>query len=615
MLTRRSILKTSLALGALPGFVPGFLPRALQAQEAAKTVHAMAMHGDPKYGPDFTHVDYVNPQAPKGGTLNTATTGTFDSFNPFILRGNAGPGTATETLLTSTLDEPFSEYGLIAESIEYPEDRSWVAFTLQPQARWHDGNAITVEDVIFSFETLKSKGRPFYRAYYANVVKAEQVDERKVRFQFEMAHNRELPLIMGQLDVLPKHYWKDRDFEAPSLDVPLGSGPYKVEKFEAGRSVTLARVPDYWGKDLPINAGQNNWDRIVYQYYSDETVVFEAFKSGHSDIRSEYSALNWATAYDIEPVRDGRIIQAKIPDQSTQGMQAFVFNTRRDMFKDRKVREALGYAFDFEWSNKTLFYGQYQRMTSYFNGSDLASKGLPTGEEKEILEKYRGKIPDEVFTTEYAPPNTDPPNSIRGNLRKAADILKSAGWEVKNRQLINTATAVPLKFEILLVQPTMERVALPFAQNLERLGVTATMRNVDSSQYQNRIDHFDFDMIVGSFAQSESPGNEQRDFWGSKEANSPGSRNIIGVNDPVVDEIIDLIISASSRESLVARTHALDRVLLWGHYVVPHYYIPFYRVAYWNKFGMPEIVPKYSVGTGGWWVDTAKEAALKKQGN
>jgi microcin C transport system substrate-binding protein len=330
----------------------------------------------------------------------------------------------------------------------------------------------------------------------------------------------------------------------------------------------------------------------------------------------EYSALNWATAYDIAPVRDGRIIKAEIPDQSTQGMQAFVFNTRREMFKDRKVREALGNAFDFEWSNKALFYGQYTRMKSYFNGSDLQSKGLPAGEESEILEKYRGRIPEEVFTTEYAPPNTDPPNSIRGNLRKAAETLKAAGWEIKNRQLTNVGSGLPMKFEILLVQASLERISQPFVQNLERLGVTATIRVVDSSQYQNRLDNFDFDMIVTSFAQSESPGNEQREFWGSAVANSPCSRNLIGVSDPVVDELIDLIIAAPDRESLVARTHALDRVLLWSHYVVPHYYIPVYRVAYWNKFGIPDVVPKYSVGTGGWWVDPQKEAALKgKQSN
>ncbi|MGH9204143.1 MAG: extracellular solute-binding protein, partial [Vicinamibacterales bacterium] len=338
--------------------------------------------------------------------------------------------------------------------------------------------------------------------------------------------------------------------------------------------------------------------------------------SGRSDIRLEHSANNWATAYDIPPVRDGRIIKEEIPDGSTRGMQAFVFNTRRPIFGDRTVREALGYAFDFEWSNKTLFYGQYSRMKSYFSGSDLASKGLPAGEEAEILEKYRGRIPDEVFTTEYAPPSTEPPNTIRGNLRRAADLLKAAGWEIRGKQLTNAQTGVTLKFEILLVQQDLTRVTQPFVQNLQRLGADPSIRVVDSSQYQNRLDNFDFDMVIASFAQSESPGNEQREFWASSNADSPGSRNIIGIKDPVVDEIIELIVQAWDRESLVARTHALDRVLLWGHYVIPHYYGPNHRIAYWNRFSRPRVAPKYGVGTGSWWIDPQKEAALKgKQSN
>ena len=580
-------------------------------------MHGLAMHGEPKYGPDFQQLEYVDRNALKGGQLKLAAVGTFDSFNGFIIQGTAAAGITFiyEPLTTATTDEAFSEYGLIAESIEMPDDRSYVAYVLRDNARWNDGTPITPADVIFSFDVLKEKGDPFYRLYYASVLKAEQVDERKVKFTFDGKPNRELPLIMGQLTVLPKHYWEGRDFATPSLDVPLGSGPYKIQDFQAGRSISYSRVDDYWGKDLPINVGRNNWDTIRFEYYRDPLVSFEAFKAGDYDFRQENSAKNWATGYDIPQINDGRIIKEMLPDETTQGMQAFILNTRRDVFKDRRVRYALAHAFDFEWTNKALFYGQYKRTKSYWAGGELASTGVPQGEELAILEPYRGRVPDEVLTTEYDPPATDGSGNNRDNLRQGLQILKEAGWKVEGGALTNSETGAALTFEILLVDPLFERISQPFIQNLERLGVKARLRTVDTAQYQNRINEFDFDVIVGTFGQSESPGNEQREYWGSGSADVSGSRNVIGVKDPVVDELVELVISADTRESLITRTHALDRVLLWGHYVIPHWYLPAYRIAYWDKFSRPAQKPKFGIGvTDTWWFDKEKAEALSAKG-
>ncbi|MBX6321018.1 MAG: ABC transporter substrate-binding protein [Rhodospirillaceae bacterium] len=589
------------------------------AAQAVRTLHALAMHGDPKYGPDFNHFDYVNPDAPRGGEVHLWAAGTFDSFNPFIIRGNpaAGSGRIYETLMTPALDEPFTHYGLIAESVELPEDRSWVAFNLRPQARWHDGRPITAEDVVFTFNLLMEKGNPFYRSYYAGVDKVEALGERKVKFTFKASNNRELPLIVGELPVLPKHYWEGRDFDKPTLEVPLGSGPYKIDSFEPGRSVTLRRVPDYWGKDLPVEVGQNNFDVIRYDYYRDSAVAFEAFKAGAIDIYVERSSKNWAERYGIPQVRDGRIVKEEIKDERTQGMQGYIFNLRRPIFQDRRVREALTYAYDFEWMNKNLSDGRLVRTESYFAGSELASHGLPQGEELQILEKFRGRIPDEVFTKEYHPPKTDGSGNIRAGLREALRLFKEAGWELKGGKLVNVRTGQPFTFEILLQSdPAAERTLPSFLQNLQRMGVTATVRPVDSSQFIERIDNFDFDMITAVFPESESPGNEQRDFWGSAAADTPGSRNLIGIKDPVIDELIELVISADTRESLVARVHALDRVLLWGHYLIPQFYVPYERVAYWNRFSHPAVTPKYApLAFDTWWYDAGKAAALQGQTN
>jgi microcin C transport system substrate-binding protein len=612
------VLAAALVAAALVAALAAGSDRA-SAEEATatsgtvRTMHAIAMHGDPLYGPDFEHFAYVNPDAPKGGTLILDAIGTYDTFNPLTLKGvpAAGISLTYESLMVSSGDEAFTEYGLIVETITVPDDRSWVEFALRPEARWHDGEPIDAEDVVFTFDTLKTKGHPFYRAYYGSVAKAVALDTHRVRFEFTEGENRELPLIIGQMPVLPKHYWEGRDFETPTLEPPLGSGPYRIKTFESGRAVTYERVEDWWGADLPVNVGQYNWGEIRFEYYRDPTVTLEAFKAGQFDFQQVSSAKEWATAYDIPQVRDGRIVKESIPNENPTGMQAYFFNTRRDMFKDPLVREAIGLAFDFEWTNKTLFYDQYTRTESYFSNTELASSGLPEGEELEILERYRGRIPDQVFTTPFDVPETDASGNNRENLRRASDLLKQAGWVVEDGVRVHAETGKELTFEILLNNPLFERISLPFVQNLEKLGITPRLRTVDTAQYQNRVDAFDFDMIVSGIGQSLSPGNEQRDFWSSASADIPGSRNTIGIKDPVIDELIELVIAAPTRESLIARTRALDRVLLWGHYVIPHWHIQADRVVYWNKFGHPETPPKYGLAMiNTWWIDEEKEAVL-----
>lgn len=580
----------------------------------AGPAEGIAMHGEPKYGPGFAHFDYVNPDAPKGGNLTMAAIGTFDNLNPFIVKGApaAGTGLLFESLTTQSLDEPFTEYGLLARTIEVPEDRSYVAYELRPEARWHDGRPVTVEDVIFSFETLKAKGLPFYRAYYANVAQVVKEGEGRVKFVFDGTPNRELPLIVGQMPVLPKHWFEGRAFEATTLEPPLGSGPYRVRSVDAGRAITYERVKDYWGADIPVNRGRNNYDTIRFDYYRDPNVALEAFKAGQFDLRIENSARFWATGYDGPALRQGLIVKEEIPTESGAGMQAFVFNIRRDKFKDPRVREALGYAFDFEWTNKTLFYGQYTRTDSYFANSELAAQGLPGPEELALLEPYRDRLPREVFEKDYQPPVTDGSGNNRDNLREAVRLLKEAGYEVRNGKLTSTRTGEPLTFEILLDQGGLfERIVGPFAKSLERLGVAVSLRTVDDAQYENRLQNFDFDMVIATFAQSLSPGNEQRDFWGSEAASQPGSRNLIGIQDPVVDALIQKVVTAETREQLVAACRALDRVLLWNHYVIPQWHLAVTRIAYWNKLARPEVTPRYAIDLYAWWVDLARAARVE----
>jgi microcin C transport system substrate-binding protein len=588
-------------------------PSWVTAQEVAPA-HGVAMHGDLKYGPDFQHFDYVNPNAPKGGTVTFSAVGSFDSFNPYIIKGDPAVGITLlyESLTTQSLDEPFSEYGLLAGSIEMPEDRSWVAFTLRPEARWHDGKPVTVEDVIWSLETLREKGAPFYRYYYKNVKSVEATGERRVKFTFDQTVNRELPLIIGQLPILPKHYFAGREFDRTTLEPPLGSGPYRIKSFEPGRTVVYERVADYWGADLPVSRGSNNFDEVRYEYYRDANVAMEAFKAGAYDLRLENASKFWATAYTGPMFDAGWIVKEEIPNQLGTGMQGFAFNLRRPLFQDPKVRQALAYAFDFEWTNRTIMYGQYARTQSYFSNTELGAQGLPSAAELALLESFRDQLPEEVFTQVYHAPSAEGEGGIRQNLRTALRLLGEAGWQVEGGKLVN-AQGQPFRFEILLNGPSFERHTLPFVKNLGLLGIAATVRTVDPAQYQNRMNEFDFDMTVEAFGQSLSPGNEQRDYWGSEAAGTPGSRNTIGITNPAVDHLIDKIIQAPTREDLVTATRALDRVLLWGHYVIPHWHTRTFRVAYWDKFDRPNTTPPYGLPLFSWWVDPVKVAAVEQR--
>ncbi|MBC8258381.1 MAG: ABC transporter substrate-binding protein [SAR324 cluster bacterium] len=573
---------------------------------------AIAMNGTPKYEAGFSHFEYVNPTAPKGGDVRLSSIGSYDSFNAFISKGvtASGLGMIYETLTTGSSDEAFTEYGLIADKIEYPEDRSWVVYHLNPKARFHDGEAINVDDVIFTFNILMEKGAPFYKSYYGDIVEVKDLGSRWVKFKFrEGMTNRELVLITGQLPVLPKHYWEGRDFSKSTLEPPLGSGAYRIKDFKAGKYITYERVKNYWAADHPVNKGSNNFDTVRYDYYRDSTVALEAFKAGEYDFREENNSKMWASMYSGKTFENKLTIRAEIPHELPRGMQGFAFNLRRSMFKDRRVREAIGYAFDFEWSNKNLFYGQYRRTDSYFENSELASSGLPSPEELAILEPLRKNLPPEVFNKEFNPPLTDSSGNIRKQLRAASKLLTAAGWKIKEGKRVNSS-GEELKFEILLISPAFERIVLPFKKNLERMGISASVRVVDTSQYVNRIRSHDFDMFVMVIGQSLSPGNEQDNYWSCTAAETSGTRNFMGICNPAIDKLIRLVIEAPDRKSLINRTRALDRALLWGHYVVPHWHINYYRLAYWNKFSRPEKTPKYSLGFFTWWIDSEKQNIL-----
>ena len=579
-----------------------FIPSSLFAVETTLS-HGLSLHGELKYPAGFSHFDYVNPEAPKGGTLRQAAIGTYDTFNDFILKGvsAAGAGMIYDTLMASAEDEPFSQYGLIAERVELAKDRTFVIFHINPKARFNDNQPVTAEDVVFTFNLLLEQGQPMYKRYYADVTGVEALDQSRVKFTFKDGNNAELPLIVGQLVVLPRHFWQDKEFNEAGLDLPLGSGPYRIKSFIPGKSVTYERVADYWAADLPVNKGRYNFDTLIYDYYRDATVALEAFKAGEYDFRHENVSKNWATLYNGPQFTDGRIIKKEIVHEIPQGIQGFVFNTRRPLFVDRRVREALIYAFDFEWSNKNLFYGQYKRSNSYFSNSEMAATGPPSPAEIELLKPFTKQLPAEVFKDSYHLPTTDGRGNIRNNLRRAAALLKSAGWIIKDKKLVDSS-AQPFVFEILLTSPAFERIVLPFKRNLARLGIETKVRVVDTAQFLNRVREFDFDMVVWSFGQSNSPGNEQRYYWHSSVVDIPGSRNLAGINDPVVDALVEKIIHASDRPSLVTRVRALDRVLQWGFYVLPHWHISTFRIAYWSKFAQPELVPKYGLGLMTWWV-------------
>ncbi|WP_415894638.1 extracellular solute-binding protein [Neptuniibacter sp. PT34_22] len=587
-----------------------FLTPAPLLADAVTSSHGIAMHGDLKYPANFKHFDYVNPDAPKGGKAIQSALGTFDSFNNFIVKGTPadGLGLLYDSLLGKAQDEPFSLYGLVAESLEVPADRSWIIFNIRPEAKFSDGHPITAEDVVFSLETLRSKGAPFYKAYYADIESVEALNPHRVKFNFRNNLNRELALIVGEIAILPKHFWQDRDFQRPSLDIPVASGSYTIDSFDAGRSITYKLSPDYWGKDLPVNRGRHNIEFLTYDYYRDNTVAMEAFKAGEYDFRQENSSKRWATSYTGSAVDSGKIIVKELGHENPTGMQAFVLNTRRPQFEDPRVRQALALAFDFEWTNRNIFYNAYTRTHSFFSNSEMAATSLPTEKEIEILEPIRDQIPTEVFTQVYRAPETSGNGRIYTELRQAKRLLQQAGWIFKKGKLVHKETGEPLKIEMLLYSPAFERVVAPFIRNLERLGIHSSIRLVDVSQYISRLRKYDFDVVVSGFGQSSSPGNEQRDYWHSSGADVEGSRNLIGIKNPAVDYLVDQLIQSPDREQLVLRTRALDRVLQWNHYVIPQYHINKYRVAYWDKFEMPSTRPKYNLGFDTWWIKPSEDA-------
>ena len=575
----------------------------LSSLSLAAGQHALTLYGEPaKYTASFKHFDFVNPDAPKGGELRQSGFGGFDSLNPFINKGVAADdiGLIYDTLTRHSLDEPFTEYGLLAEKIEVAPDHSWVRFYLRPQARFHDGQAVTAADVVFTFDALMKDGAPQYKAYYADVAKATAEDAQRVRFDFKRSNNRELPLILGQLPVLPKHWWSNREFNKGNLEIPLGSGPYKVADVAAGRSIRYERVKDYWGNELAVNRGFYNFDSILIDYYRDTTVALEALKAGQFDYWLEVSAKNWASAYDVPAVKDGRLHKEEIANHNPTGMQGFVFNIRRPLFQDLRVREALGLLFDFEWTNKQLFNGAYTRTRSYFENSELAASGLPGSDDLNILEPLRAQLDPKVFNSAFEVPRSDASGIIREQQRRAYQLLQEAGWKIVDDKMVD-ADGKPVSLEFLLAQTDFERVLLPYKRNLADLGIELVIRRVDVSQYINRLRSRDFDMIVGGFGQSSSPGNEQREYWHSASADNPGSRNFIGLKDPTVDSLVEGLINADSRQSLVAHTRALDRVLLAGHYVIPNWHIKTWRVAYWDRLQHPEVTPLYDVGLMTWW--------------
>ncbi|WBA79409.1 extracellular solute-binding protein [Endozoicomonas sp. GU-1] len=583
----------------------------------AKT--SLVLHGEAKYGSKpFTHFDYVNPEAPKGGSIRMAASGTFDSLNPYTNKGTPVSGIALiyDTLMTQSRDEPFSLYPLIAESAEKAPDNSSITFNLNPDARFHDGQPITADDVKYTFELLTRQGHPFYRSYYSDVDTVTVLADRRVKFTFKHSNNPELPFILSELPVLPKHHWEldENDFSSASLQIPLGSGPYQVKSVDGGRSIAYQRVKDYWAKDLPVNRGRYNFDEVSYDYYRDEHVALQALKAGEYDLRYENIAKNWATAYDVPPVHNGELILATIPTRNPAPIQGFAFNLRRDFLQDPLVRKAMGYAMDFQWLNRNLFHDSYIRSTSYFGNSGMEATGIPEGDELKLLEPWRKQLPAELFSKPYSVPVTNGSGNIRPQLKKALRLLKKAGWTLENNKLVNN-NGQPLEIELLLGQPSLERVALPFKKNLEQMGIELKIRTVDISQYINRIRDFDYDMIVAGYGQSASPGNEQTGFWGSKAADTKGSRNYMGIKDPVVDAMIDHVIDATSREELTTAVKALDRVLLWGEYLIPQWYYPYDRIAHSSRLIRPESEPLYSTNIYTWWIDSQPDATTHSSRN
>lgn len=616
MLTRRVMMQ-------LPALAPfaSFAAAPAVAQERSFR-HGTTLFESLKYPEGFERFDYVNPDAPKGGRVRLATLGTFDSLNAFTIKGDAADPGVNETLMRSSLDEPSSHYGLLAESVWYPDDYSKVVFRLRPEARFHDGEPVKPEDVIFSLTALK-KNHTQYAGYYKDIASVEKTGDREVTFTFAMKGNRELPHITGELVVLPQHWWtgkdasgKPRDVASNTLEPILGSGPYAVSAVRPGLSIAVKRVENYWGKDLPLNRGQDNFDEIETQFYQDRNILLEAFKGNQFDIQYESSSKQWATGYEFPAAKDGRVIREEIPRLGVSGMQSWAINIRRPLFADVRVRKALDLAFDFEWSNSNLFYGLYTRSRSYFNNSELEAKGLPSPEELALLEPLRSQVPPEVFTTEYAGPSNATPQDRRKNLRAAQGLLAEAGWkpvQQGSKQVLKNEKGEAFSFTITLDSEAFQRVALPYAEQLALLGIEAKVQLIDAAQYERIEGDYDYDMIVGSWGQSLSPGNEQRDFFGSEFADRKKSRNYVGIKNPAVDALINQIIAAPDRAGLVAACRAMDRVLMWNHYVVPMWFKSADWIAYWKRVKHPEKMPGYALGYPGiWWFDGEADAALKK---
>lgn len=556
--------------------------------------YGMAMHGGLKYPASFTHFNVVNPEAPKGGELKLAIVGTYDTLNPFILKGTAPAGIRDimfESLMKRSPDEPFSLYGLVAESVDMAPDRSWITYTIHPKAKWQDGTPITAKDVAFSYRTYLEHGTPGQQMAYKKVEKIDILNNRTLKFTFKKVDGRydaEIPFLMGLMLLIPEHFFKDKDFEKTGLTPILTSGPYKVTKVEPGRSVTFQRDPNYWAKDLPVNKGYFNFDTLSFDYYKNAAVAFEAFKAGNVYTREESDMGKWAQ-YDFPAIQRNLVKKVEIPHQHQVGMQAFAFNTRREIFKDPRVRRALAYVFDFDWLNKSTFHGALTRTTSFFDNTELAAKGLPTGQELALLEPFRNQLPKEVFEKPYTLPTFA--KGSRENLKIARDLLKEAGWVTKGGKLVNEKTGKPFTFEIILNVPENEKTAMAFARNLKQLGIVATVRTIDAAQYSSRQTNMDFDMILHFWGHSMSPGQEQTFYWSSEAADKPGTRNYPGIKSPAVDSLCKTINSAKEREELVAAVKALDRVLLWGHYVIPTGHRTKDCVAYWNNIDHPPLGP------------------------
>jgi microcin C transport system substrate-binding protein len=625
--SRRSVLRATAATFAAPAF--GALGAgSLSGQASAQArvwKHGLSLFGDLKYPVGFKNFDYVNPAAPQGGVVRQIAFGTFDNFNLVVagVKGSIAGGTElfTETLMISALDEVSTEYGMLAEAVSHPDDHSSVTYRLNLKARWHDGKPVTADDVTYSFDVFK-KNSPFYGAYYRHVTKVETTGEREITFTFDGPGNRELPQIVGQLPILPKHWWegtdksgRKRDVTQTTLESPLGSGPYRLKDFVPGHSLVYEKVDDYWGKDLNVIIGTRNFQTIRYEYFRDSTVALEAFKGDQVDWRVENSAKDWANSYDFPAVRDKRVVREEFPIRNVGVMQAFAFNIRRDKFKDPRVRSAFNFAFDFEEMNRQLFFDQYKRIASYFEGTELAATGVPSGKELEILETVRDKVPAELFAKPYTNPVGGNPQAVRNNLRGALTLFRDAGYEIKNTKLVNAKTGEPFQVEFLVDEPAAQRFVLFYKPSLERIGMKVDVRVVDSAQYENRLRQWDFDIIIASWRQSLSPGNEQRDFWSAAAADRPGSRNLIGIKNPAVDTLIERVIFTKDREDLVAATKALDRVLLWNFYAVPQWTYGKQRTARWDRFGRPQTMPRYGAAAFPtvWWWDAAKAAKVPQR--